>query len=173
MGYTLMIGEFSVEIDHEKRHAFEGVEPVNGVPFGAPLDSTGNGTHLNQTWPGYIGWSDAMKSLGLYDVFFGTDSNRRAYWTGASGEQHEPIIASHPGVVALTPDHLAAFRAAAEAWTSDRAVTHRGSYMGETRWTTTPATADEYLINEIRVRWLVWWTEWALTNCRYPSFANS
>ena len=173
MGYTLMIGEFAVEIDHEERYAHETVVAVNGAAIGAPLDSTGNNTHLNQTWPGYCGWSDAMKSLGLFDVFYGVDGDKNVYWVGASGESHQPVLSSHPGVVALTPDHLAAFKAAAEAWTPERAVTHRGSYMRETRWTTTPATADEHKWNKVRVDWLVWWTEWALTNCKYPSFSNS
>lgn len=58
------------------------------------------------------------------------------------------LLRPHPGAVLLTPAHLDAFKAAK-----------------------LPKTADEW--DYKRLAWLIWWTEWALANCEFPTFKNS
>jgi hypothetical protein len=56
------------------------------------------------------------------------------------------LLRPHPGVKLLTGDHLAAFKAA------------------------TIPPDDEW--SRKRIEWLIWWTEWALANCKVPVFEN-
>lgn len=56
------------------------------------------------------------------------------------------LLSLHPGVRLLTPAHLEAFRAV-------------------------PVPAEEWSAR--RLSWLIWWTEWALANCKVPVFVNS
>lgn len=57
------------------------------------------------------------------------------------------LMAEHPGCVVLTSEHLAAFEAV------DRSKVQ--------------------IHNIGRLEWLIWWTRWALDNCKVPVLANS
>jgi hypothetical protein len=61
-------------------------------------------------------------------------------------DDDEGLLRPHPGVKLLTSVHLAAFKEA------------------------TIPPGDEW--SRKRVDWLIWWTEWALANCKVPVFEN-
>jgi hypothetical protein len=182
MGYTIRIGEAVVETDLDERSACVTTRKEDGHALGAPLDSTGGpDSRMNELWPGYIVWGEAMATLGLSDVWYG-DERGYGSWVGPSGEEHNALLAEHPGCQPLTKDHLLAFEAAERRWLAGDCVRMRYDstvngighdrrsryvpYVGPTA-----EEAGEYMGR--RARWLVWWTEWALTHCVYPSVSNS
>ena len=176
MGYTIRIGEAVVVSDLEERSARVTTRKEDGAALGAPLDSTGMASRMNETWPSYIGWAEAMATLGLYDVWYGDDRGYNS-WKGPS-EGHDALLASHPGCQPLTEDHALAFEAAERRWLAGelpcmRYVTTRRERSEFVRADSAQVTdeAREYMGR--RARWLVWWTRWALTNCKYPSVSNS
>lgn len=174
MGYTIMIGEAFCEVDYDDLSSCWTVHPMDGKALGAPIDSRGMTPpqHSNETWPSYTGWAEAMKSLGLWEVWYGSDK-RGSDWIAPSGESHECLLACHPGVARLTADHLAAFEAAADRWRTGPQMWWAGSFASTTTWHPAPATDEAVRWNQIRADWLVWWTRWALANCKHPVVGNS
>lgn len=173
MAYTLMIGEMFVDICHEDRSARVSVYSIDGTPLGAPLDPTGGGTRGNENYPGYLQWRDAMKTLGLYEVFYG-DTPDGLHWEGLPS-----ILGRHPGAVALVQAHAAAFDAALErlkGQIQDGRVETFSVLSQEpgnrVTWTSRPSTPDEVECLLLRAEWLSWWTRRALRDCHYPTFAN-
>lgn len=185
MGYNLYIGEAEPVIYLEDRHARMGVANVDGKELGAPLNSSDN--YSNCCWPSYTGWANFAKAVGLYSVFFaprcpncaekfprhqGCDlcvaesGRKRSVWWipegKKEGEGQEGLICRHPGAEALTEDHLVAFRTAREGWLA-RSEEERKEGRGE--------DGEDYVLR--RLDWLIFWTDWALKNCEYPTFANS
>ena len=150
MGYRLYIGEFHVDIRHKDRTAVCGVTLIDGLELGAPLNSSEH--HKNECWPPYTAWHDFARDVGLHSVFF-ADGDRYPWFVGASGHEHAGLLNHHPGAVALHPDHRYAFYEARQKY-NDRPEGHRNI------WTVR------------RLDWLVWWTDWAMKNCDYPTFAN-
>lgn len=148
MGYNLRIGEFEVEIDHEERRAWERVTWIHNPE--SPMNSSDN--HSNSIDPGYAQWADFTRSVGLYDVFYGANDTRN--WVH-QGEFQEAILGNHPGLVALTPAMMERFKQA----------------QAEFRMQPVQETED-YIYTGRRVDWLTWWSEWALSTCKYPSFGN-
>lgn len=102
-----------------------------------------SGDQSNSCSPSYAQWGAFARDVGLYDVFC---ENWRY-----NGEDFEAVLSSHPGAVALTQAHLERFQAAKDLY-SQR------------------PEQEPYTVK--RLAWLVWWTEWALKNCTYPTFAN-
>jgi uncharacterized protein YaeQ len=64
------------------------------------------------------------------------------------------LLRRHPGVVELLPAHHTAFVEAKLAYAQR------------------PEEEQEEYVTR-RLEWLCWWTDWALTECDHPSFANS
>jgi hypothetical protein len=64
-------------------------------------------------------------------------------------ELFKELFASHPGHCDLTADHLAQFKRAAKK----------------------RLPPDDY--NRERMKWLLYWSEWALANCKRPAITNS
>jgi hypothetical protein len=159
MGYNLYIGEMEVETDWAERSVWVRVPLVDGVPLGAPIDSAGTGTHHNVCSPSYTGWAGFAERVGLWEVFYAPRSRSGVgappvWWTPeGSDEERGGLLQQHPGAEALTQEHLAAFRDARA-----RHVFSAGE--GGTDW------------DRVRLDWLVWWTEWALAHCKYPTFCN-
>lgn len=149
MGYNLYIGEAVVRSDMEDRRADVVVEVIDGESLGAPLNSTDD--HLNRIYPSYSAWAEFCRNVGLTEVFFAGRNPCPAgvWWKGESGKDYEGLIIQHPGCAALTDDHYKAFVVARERYKSE----------------------EEYDLK--RLDWLVWWTRWAIDNCKYPSFCNS
>lgn len=159
MGYNLYIGEFDVNIDYDDRYVCATVKSISseeGVELGAPLNSSD--FHSNFCWPSYTAWSNFCREVGLTRVFFGGAcrglSEETPLFVGASGQEHRGLIIQHPGAVALHPDHRHAF------------------YEARQRYRTRPTDKQDEYVNR-RLDWLVWWTDWALKNCKYPTFGNS
>ncbi len=151
MGYNLYIGEFDFTVHAEDRYVSVGVVQNDGKSVGAPLNSSDN--RSNECWPSYTQWVNFARDVGLASVFFG-DGDRYPWFSGDSGEEYSGLVTQHPGAARLTSDHLAAFQRAKDSY--------------EQR---PEGKQNEYILR--RLTWLVWWTEWALKNCKHPTFANS
>lgn len=147
MGYNLYIGEMKVdEPDFEEGefvYTHVGVEKNSGEEIGAPINSTDN--HSNEIWPSYTGWSNFCDTVGLMDVFYRQKNRTRE--TG--------ILDNHPGCIVLCQRHVYRFEKALKEY---QTVKREGETV-------------EY--NYRRLEWLVFWSKWALKNCKVPAFANS
>lgn len=182
MGHNLYIGEAEPVIYLEDRIAYMGVEVVDGADQ-APLNSSDD--YRNYCYPGYLIWHEFAAQTGLYSTFYApkcpncsgkfprhrgcdlcTDPKHGGHtsvWWVPEGktkeEGMEGLLHNLPGCKALTEDHLTAFKAARETWMS-KPDTER---------------LDEDGVDWVlrRLDWLVFWTDWALKNCKFPSFANS
>lgn len=169
MGYTLAIGQAKCKVDPEELYSRWDVESVDGSTLGAPPDTTRDvdPTHRNEAWPSYTAWANFAKSVGLWEPFFGDEGAVRS---SATWNDHDAILAHHPGIVRLTPEHLAAFEAARTAYTGRVEEVSHGS--GAKTWirTDSPEAAKWH---RRRLDWLCWWTRWALDNCAQPAMVNS
>lgn len=178
VGYRLSIGEFKAEARPEDRYVKKTVqEPSESVIEASPKSSMVDGQKTNCLATGYSQWFQFIWSVGLLDVFKGaTDELGKEDWEfGADaprgidygrvwyhdGEQKAPILRNHPAAVALDEDYLERFEQAREYW--------RGHPVRE--WSI-EQNENHDDINGRRLRWLCWWTEWALENCEYPTFVN-
>lgn len=149
MGYNLSIGEAYADVRLNDRYS--RIDVANAVVDGAPINSSDDTS--NTICPSYSTFAEFCRETELYDVFFSgaRGCNTESFWKDAEGRQHYGLLSQHPGAVALTESHLKAFQEAQERYQA------RGGN-------------DEYTVK--RLTWLVWWTEWALKNCKYPTFAN-
>lgn len=153
MGYNLYIGEFDYDVEKKERYVRATVrieEPIG------PLNSSDR--RDNQCWPGYITWFDFCAKVGLLPAFYGgreaDQRNARVpYFQTPQGEL-EGLLLAHPGCRVLTVAHYDSFCAA------------------KLRYQERPPEEQDEYVNR-RLAWLCWWTDWALNNCEYPSFANS
>lgn len=166
MGYNFYIGEAEPTIYLEDRYACMGVKHVELDE--APVNSSEN--RSNYCYPGYLVWANFCREVGLWSVFYAPECPNRhqqvrpcdhrclvcgggkpVYWIppGKTSKQAREGLLSRDesGAKELIPEHLVAFKAARE------------------RWLERPESE--------RLDWLVFWTEWALENCKYPSFATS
>lgn len=175
MGYNLTIGEFAVVSDPAERYACgEAVLPEGADVSGAPLNS-GN-DHSHSCSPSYIVWHKFCSAVGLLSVFYAprcpcdlcnddsmskcSRSGRSHWWMRPDGVEDGGLLERHPGVVALTDQHLIEFKRARERYMATPEP-RSGEGDGGVDW------------NLRRLDWLIWWTEWALKNCEYPTFENS
>jgi len=150
MCYNLSIGEAEAIIDYDELYARFSVISVDGKDLGAPIDPQGFGSHENENSPGYISWHDFASETGLNSVFYANGA-QIPYWTDSAGNKRDGILRQHPGCVALDDQIYEKFKEAQESYVK----------KSEDDW------------NVVRLNWLVWWTKWALENCKYPAFANS
>lgn len=150
MGFNLAIGEAKLIFSYEDLYTRFSVEGIDGKDLGAPIDPQGYGTHSNENMPGYIAWKEFSVATGLVSVFYG-DRGRIPYWKDSEGNERDGLLNNHPGCIALDEDIYAKFKEAKESYVK----------KSEDDW------------NVVRLNWLVWWTRWALDNCKYPAFANS
>ncbi len=165
MSYSIYIGEATVaEYDAEDPDdaaevyvTVERIESRDAPSFpGDEMTGKTNGRH-----PGYSQWGEFCEQTGLFAIFFDTDDG---------------LLVPHPGVRRLTKKHLAAFAAAEKKWLAkhpDKIAGWDPAYNLFAMGTTKAAADPRYDGNAERLRWLVWWTEWALKNCKKPSMANS
>ncbi len=148
MGYTLIIGEAELYYDND----FDSpicmiIAELHSEPeapaFGEPTD------HKNQRCPSYSIWSDFVKFVGLYDLFF--DGSDR-------------LMANHPGCVPLTIRHKNEIDAAYKKF-KEKHPDAVATYGDEDN-----PIKNSYLC---RLEWLKWWADWALKYCGRPVFYNS
>lgn len=149
MGYNLYIGEAEVWECLEERRA--GVCVAVKSDENAPINSTDDNT--NRIFPGYGAFADFCRDFGIHDIFYQSEDYKKCrWWTDPEGVGHDCLLSIHPGAQPLTESHYIAFKEAQER--------HAGS-----------CSDDGY--NLKRINWLVWWTRWALDNCKYPTFSNT
>jgi hypothetical protein len=148
MGYNLRIGEMKVDPlvtePGEEVEVCIDAERHDGKGIGAPINSSDDTS--NAVYPSYTAWSNFCDAVGLSDVFF----NREGRF------EYHGIIDNHPGVVVLCQRHLDRFKAALQQYTATKKRDGNETV--------------EY--NFRRLEWLVFWTQWALKNCKVPVFTN-
>lgn len=151
MGYWFYIGEAEVSVDMEEREADMRVKEIE-LP---ESHKNSNDDHSNSIGPSYSTWADFCRQTGLLAVFYaGSHPDYPKEWIRPDGESGYGIITSHPGIVALTQNHLKEFQSA------------------QKRYGGTPGDRSDDDYTGKRLDYLVWWTDWALNNCKYPSFYN-
>ncbi|WP_273430552.1 hypothetical protein [Chitinibacter tainanensis] len=147
MGYTFTIGELEV-IKSEGdgldcpciSFGAKGISLKGSPAFGEPTDST------NERWPSYCAWSDFLKDVELYDVFY--------------SDNH--LIGGHPGIRLVTKD--------LQKIVSQRLIDFKTKHP-ELK----PIFDEEnkHAGSLCRLIWLDYWIEWALINCETPVIANT
>lgn len=147
MGYTITIGQLKIEKSPDDGldcrcicFGAEGVHHDDAPAFGEPTD------HENQRWPSYSAWSDFLKGVGLYDIFY--------YNSGH-------LIGGHPGVRLVTEELTAAVSNALISF-SEKNPGVKTEFGEDVRsgWM-------------CRLVWLDYWLRWSLKNCETPVIANS
>lgn len=129
MGYDIRIG---LKMTRDDGSAFV----VDEVNLSAPAFSGDDDCHhRNVRSPSYVAWSNFAGATGLGDLFFAPGAG---------------LLANHPGLVDLTPEHLAAVRAALSR--------HVGDGLPERA----PGFGDGLDYTLARLLWLEWWMAWAL-----------
>lgn len=172
MGYNLSIGEFAVDIVHDERRAQCRVKSAGPVK-GAPVNSSGHKGNI--IYPSYSTWANFARSVGLYSLFYAPrsedDSNRSdVWWVDCNGEEQEGLLSRHPGSFALSETHLVAFREAKKSYL-ELPEPRPGICNAEDAKVWGGDVGADY--NLRRLDWLIFWTDWALQTCDYPTFANS
>ena len=194
MGYSLTIGEFEVGSYPEDRYASPGAAGASSEE--APINSSDR--RDNSCDPSYTAWHDFAKEAGLFSVFYAprcpcevctgkglrecANAGKAHWWVGPDGEERVGLIESHPGAAALEPVHLQAFeealasykalsepRPGMAAWLKGRDEERERDPEGK-GWVMHPGEPVDYHLR--RLEWLVWWTRWALENCKHPTFGN-
>lgn len=155
MGYTIMIGQANVDIDHQYLSVSISVvseRHENAPAFGEPTDYT------NSRWPSYTSWNDTIRFAGLEDLFFNKEKG---------------IMRDHPGVFPLNAYHEKEIFIAivklkqkypeAKAGYSPRLP---NTVFEDPQW----PIVNNYLV---RLEWLLYWVNWAVENCEKPVIYNS
>jgi len=157
MGYKLIIGNAKLNIDKEYGYATveaEGFRDDSAPAFNEPTDYT------SERWPSYTSWHDAMRFLGLYNLFFDKES--------------EPLclINQHSGCVTITKHHKEQI---------DIAYLNFYKKYPNAKAGYSPK-ADDFSIDPdwplennyaTRLEWLKFWVDYVMVNCEHPVFYNS
>jgi hypothetical protein len=159
MGYTIIIGELKVEKHKDDgtdsdclSFTAEVVRLEKAPAFGEPTD------HTNTRWPSYTAWSNAMRGLGLYDLFYNENGH---------------LIGGQSGVRLVTEDLFDEFKTRLRLFEiSNPNVT---ATYGNTENCLLYPDKNNPEVNAWYVRgvWLEFWMEWALKNCETPVIAVS
>lgn len=178
MGYNLRIGEAVIDYSDESvRIDCEGIELPDAPAYGDPTD------RQNQRWPSYSVWADSMRKLGLTDIMF-------CQRNGGIGEVKfgdtwlYPLLSSHPGASPITGKHVEYVRTKLEEYKAKH-PSHIAQYpplkpdavplapgaeiYGEESYVDDP----KYDGSLCRGEWLLFWLQWAVSNCKQPVFVNS
>lgn len=145
MGYTLKIGEGIVD-------SYEGIDgDINGycyigVETVKHKDAPAYGEptdYTNERWPSYSNWADFCDMTGLDDVFYDENNFR----------------GGHPGAFLITKKMQVRINNQIILWTSQ------------------PEEDIEIIEGEdwtlVRLKWLKYWVDWSLENCKTPVMVNS
>ncbi len=164
MGYNLHIGEAKIDFEDYGLESYlsigvEGVINENAPNFGHG-DISGIG---NSRYPSYTGMSQFCKATGLSELFNGKEYG---------------ILREHPGSVLLVKEHLEAIRIAKNKWEAEhpncKDMLPKADESPELNW----HEMNEYLETKnfdwfyARLVWFEFWINWALENCKIPTFTN-
>lgn len=141
MGYTLKIGEATIEPDPEIfyiRTGVRGEEHENAPAFGEPTDRS------NSRWPSYNNWYEFERVFNLEDVF---------------RDEKKGLITGRPNVALITKWHKERIDQEYENFMK--------KYPDSKPCYNTESDKDKYLV---RMVWLKYWVDWALENCNVPAF---
>ena len=161
MSYSITIGEATVssymESDGEYHARWTAVS--KDLPDASNYkgdDVTGNS---NCRRPAYSAWTDFCRRNSLETLFFDSDTG---------------LMRSHPGCFQLTEFHLNAFKKALEIREkTDKRPAGLDERYGDDFGVTIPEGEENHDYDKVRLHWLIFWTEWALKNCKKPAMANS
>lgn len=160
MGFGFKIGERRPvrgdEIDRETATTV-GAEDVDEHPEGwdyVPHASSTRHRYTSEIMPSYAGWRKFMDETRYDEVI---------------GERVPPLVEQHPGVRELGPEDVDAVE--------DLLSMHREDHdVGEEDrpdWGVDELGGpNSHAVHRVRLRWLAYWTAWAVENCDDPVFAN-
>ena len=152
MGYTIKIGH-AAECQPLRFEVQD--ERSDDAPTFPNDEMTGNG---NERSPSYTAWAEFCRETGLHELFFGEDG----------------LMRRHPGIAALTGDHLDEIRRARERWQA-KATLPPGFEGFPTKLpdgTYGSPDAGRYDYQLARILWLEWWVAWALEHAHRPAIQN-
>lgn len=177
MGYNIRIGEAEPVVYLEDRHAHMRAADHDGNDMGAPLNSS-------YCYPGYGSWHAFAYDTGLYSAFYAPkcpcthehyagrrnpgcplcDGRNSVWWVPEGKDPGEGLegLVCDKGAAEITEDHYTAFVAAREAWLA-KPQEERDAAVNE------ESGRDMGLV---RLDYLIFWTRWALDNCKYPTFSS-
>lgn len=143
MGYTLTIGEM-------KTHFEDNGEIWHSVAAMCLDDAPINSNHdrKNLICPCYSSWGDFMRTSGLNKAL----------------EEHGITLMAHSGVCFISRRVRDVICNYGQAWLQQHPVVRIEGVKTNTR---DDLFAD---YNPARMRWLVWWVNWAFENCKTPVF---
>lgn len=145
MGYTLKIGQAVKRYDNERRMDQIDCEKVflmEAPAFGELTD------HTNVRMPSYSTWEIFAEEVGLYNFFF---------------DKEMGLLNGADGVSPLTQAHKEVIDASCAAYVE------RYPFVFSVKAIDSLSEEDFHFE---RLRWLKFWTDWALTNCDAPIFLN-
>lgn len=166
MSYDIYIGQAKIESswDDDDTPRAEWVVGLHTHPK-APNkpDMTGQG---NSCHPGYGQWADAMRTVGLFDLWF---------------DEGRGLLREHPGCQRLTAEHLIEVERAQAAYLAAHPNEKPGmcECVECVRFPPPPADKSQrpphdptLNFNMLRLEWMAWWMRWTLENCTRPAVAN-
>ncbi len=174
MGYNLTIGEAYLDEfdkdDNWRQPVSPSVEELNLDE--APHFPDDMNPGCNYRWPSYIQWDSFCKDAGIHSLFY---------------DKSDGLIRSHPGAEFITPKDLQVIKDAVgkrqkehpsfkPGWCSCRKCDEMGYAMTDDE---KKKEFDQRIHNQDldpilgRLMWLEWWFDWALKNCKRPTFENS
>jgi hypothetical protein len=161
VGYSITIGNAVPMHSKDEYGLYAGWEVGGEAHDGAPVfpndDMTGNS---NGRSPSYTAWSESMRALGLYALFF-------------DDVEDEGLFRPHPGCALLTSEIAERITTAVAAY---RATTTKPA--GCSGWKLVdghPVYPDEGKYDDVLMRgeWLAYWVNWAVANCKTPAIQNT
>lgn len=145
MGYTLKIGQAITYTDPEtdiESIDCERVFLAEAPAFGEITD------HTNVRMPSYSTWEDFANEVGLYSFFF---DNELGLLNGSNGVH--PLTSADKAVI--------------DTACADYVEKHPSVFSVKDE---SSLTEEDFHFE--RLRWLKFWTDWALENCDTPVFFN-
>lgn len=161
MGYNLSIGEATIAWNEEQvKIVVEEIKLPEAPAFGEATD------HTNQRWPSYTSWSNFCEILDIKDIML---NERNGGCDELQIEERKwiyPLILEHPGAQPILPYHL--------NYIQEKYVKLREKYPSIVAGFSESENDDALISGTLaRAEWLIFWLNWALKNCKYPTFYNS
>lgn len=165
MGYNLAIGEAKLETCEDDNLISITVEPLESPSCPNFIDSD----RSNYRHPSYSQWSNWCESVGLHDLFLDRESR-------------VAIIQNHPGAYLITEETYSKFKIAYDKFKSKHPTAKPVTWdrmpdnYKDLGWKEKMKIEESLPVEDWdvhRFEWLMFWTRWALDNCKNPIFYNS
>ena len=160
MSYDIYIGEAKVESNVEDDGEYYSRWVVDAhLEKNAPNFKGDTFTeNENHRHPGYSQWAKFCRKNGLYSFFFNEDNG---------------LMRRHPGCFLLKKEHLIFFKDKLnELEKRDKRPAGLDERYIKNEFADIPDGEETTSYDKVRLIWLVWWTEWALKNCKHPAIYN-